>query len=286
MGDFARDTAVEGADGRYRASISEEWGIWGPCGGYVAAIAFRAGGAASRFARPVSFSCHYLGLARFEPVDLDVEVVRSGRTTESLRVTMTQDGRPIMEAMVLAVAEGHGDESDQLAHDENVMPSVAAPADLPTVDELLVGRDDVPRYPFWSNIESRAIAWREAWPPQEPLPARWLQWERFLPDATFPDDPWLDAARSVVWVDVAGWPAAAGASAYRRPPWVAVNVDLYVAFHQARPRSEYLLLDGHAHLAHRGLVGYTARTWSTDGALVASGGGQLLTRPASVVPDT
>ena len=44
MGDFDIDTRVEGSGGRYRANISREWEIWGPNGGYVAAIALRAAG--------------------------------------------------------------------------------------------------------------------------------------------------------------------------------------------------------------------------------------------------
>jgi acyl-CoA thioesterase len=62
------------------------------------------------------------------------------------------------------------------------------------------------------------------------------------------------------------------------PPWIAVNVDLYVAFHRARPESEYLLLDSTAPVAGEGLIGYRANTWAEDGTLVASGGGQLLCR--------
>ena len=41
MGDLAIDTAVEGSDGRYRARLSRDWEIWGPNGGYLAAIALR-----------------------------------------------------------------------------------------------------------------------------------------------------------------------------------------------------------------------------------------------------
>ena len=36
------DTAVDGTDGSYRAVLSKDWEIWGPMGGYVAAVALRA----------------------------------------------------------------------------------------------------------------------------------------------------------------------------------------------------------------------------------------------------
>jgi acyl-CoA thioesterase-2 len=46
MGDLAADTRVEQVgNGRYGAHLSSEWEIWGPMGGYVAAIALRAAGA-------------------------------------------------------------------------------------------------------------------------------------------------------------------------------------------------------------------------------------------------
>ena len=52
--------------------VHADWEIWGPCGGYVAALALRAAGAESPFARPASFFCHYLSVAAFAPVDLVV----------------------------------------------------------------------------------------------------------------------------------------------------------------------------------------------------------------------
>ncbi len=42
MADFAVDTAVQRIEaGRHRAELSPAWEVWGPVGGYVAAIALR-----------------------------------------------------------------------------------------------------------------------------------------------------------------------------------------------------------------------------------------------------
>jgi len=96
VGDLAVDTAVEGSDGRYTAVLSRDWEIWGPNGGYIAAIALRAAGAYSRFDRPVSLVSHFLGVADFDsPVDLDVHALREAKRAQSVRVSMTQRGRPI-----------------------------------------------------------------------------------------------------------------------------------------------------------------------------------------------
>src|SRR3990172_4675765 len=90
MGDFGIDTRAEGGGGRYRAHISREWEIWGPNGGFVAAIALRAAGREAEIARPASFSGHFLGRAAFAPVDLDVTKVHGGRRSEALHVVMRQ----------------------------------------------------------------------------------------------------------------------------------------------------------------------------------------------------
>jgi acyl-CoA thioesterase-2 len=50
VGDLEIDTALEYVgEGRYRATLSGEWQIWGPMGGDVAAVAVRAAGAESPF---------------------------------------------------------------------------------------------------------------------------------------------------------------------------------------------------------------------------------------------
>ena len=112
MGDLAVDTAVEAVGaGRFRCVLSRDWEIWGPMGGYVAAVALRAVGAhlgPDHPARPVAFSCHYLGVARFEAVDIAVVALREGRGASSYRVSITQGDRPILEALVWASASTDG----------------------------------------------------------------------------------------------------------------------------------------------------------------------------------
>ncbi len=60
-------------------------------GGYIATFALRAAAAESAFDRPASFFCHYLGVAGFDdPIDIEVQKLRAGRTAESMRVSITQ----------------------------------------------------------------------------------------------------------------------------------------------------------------------------------------------------
>ncbi len=272
MGDLGIDTAVEDCgDGRYRATLSQDWEIWGPMGGYIASFALRAAGAASDQPHPAAFSCHYLGVARFAPIDIAVETRKSGRSASAQRVEITQEGRPILDAMVWSSADNEG-----LEHDETIAPDVPGPSELPSNEELLPP-DAEPPFPFWLNFDAKPIHFEVDWPPEGPRPAQWQEWLRFLPSATF-DDPWLDAARSVILVDLPSWPSAHRPHAWQQPPYMAPTLDLNVAFHQPTAQEEWLLCDGTAPLSTRGLFGWTARVWSPGGKLHASGGGQCLYR--------
>ncbi len=236
-------------------------------GGYVAACALRAAGEASSQPEPASFSCHYLGVARFEPIDIKVEARREGRAATSQRVEVTQSGRRILDAMVWSTSEGPG-----LEHDETVPPDIPKPGDLPGQPSDLVRP-----YPFWDNLESRFIHFEPVWPPAGPRPAVWQEWLRFIPTATFAD-PWVDAARLLILIDLSSWPSAHRPHAWRQAAFIAPTLDLNVAFHQPALGDEWLLIDGSAPLSIRGLFGWTARVWSTEAKLLASGGGQCLYR--------
>jgi acyl-CoA thioesterase-2 len=272
MGDLAIDTAVRArGDGRFEANLSADWEIWGPMGGYVAACALRAAGAEVPEQHPAAFSCHYLSVAKFGTVDIQVTPRKRGRTATAQRVEITQDDRPILDAMVWSVADVEG-----LEHDETTPPDVPDPDQLPSIQELLP-EDAPPPFPFWNNLDGKPIAFELEWPPDGPRPAHWQEWLRFLPTAAF-DDPWIDATRSVILVDLPSWPSAHRPHAWKQPPFVAPTLDLNVAFHSPTNTHEWLLCDGAAPLSTGGLFGWTARIWSPGGGLHASGGGQCLYR--------
>ncbi len=272
MGDLGKETAVEPlGGGRYRATLSGDWEIWGPMGGYIASVALRAAGAGGAHPFPAAFSCHYLGVAAFTDVDITVEARRQGRNATSQRVEITQGGRPVLDAMVWSAAEVEG-----LEHDESVAPDVPDPEGLTELGGPGgIPQADVP--PFWRNPRARPVEVEPEWPPSSPRPAAWRQWVRFDPTPDV-DDPWVDAARMVVLADLPSWPAAHRPHAWRRPPFIAPTLDLNVAFHRPAPGSAWLLVDGTAPVSTRGLFGWTSRVWSAGGLLHASGGGQCLYR--------
>jgi acyl-CoA thioesterase II len=289
VGDIERQTAVTREDdGRYSAMVHRDWEIWGPCGGYVAAIALRAAGAESPFARPASFFCHYLSVAAFAPVDLAVTPLRSGRTVLAQRIEMSQDGRPVLDAMVWSVGPVDG-----LEHQDVSPPEVADPDDLapPPPEPPLRPGEERPRYAFWDNFEQRPTDWVQPWPPEEPLPPLWRTWVRYVDGpADGPatgagagagaENPWVGAARALVVLDVGSWPAGSRPHAYRNHSFIAPSLDLYAAFQDLGPASgrEWLLLDAHSPVAEAGLLSWTGRVWSRDRRLVVSGGGQAVFR--------
>ncbi len=273
MGDLGTDTSVRSVGtGLFEATLSGDWEIWGPMGGYVAACALRAVGASTHHRRPAAFSCHYLGVARFASVEIAVQTRKVGRSATSYRVEMQQEGRPILDAMAWTVA----DDLDGLEHDETAFPAVPGPDTLPSIEELR--GNDPPPYPFWDNLEAKPIDFDPVWPPPDARPARWQQWLRFVPTATF-HDPWIDAARSVILVDLPSWPSAHRPHAWRNPPFTAPTLDLNIAFHVPTIDQDWLLCDGQAPLSAAGLFGWTAKVWSPGGQLHASGGGSCLYRP-------
>ena len=271
VGDFENDTAVEGADGRYRAVLSDAWELWGPAGGYVSAVALRAAGAHSRFRRPASYACNYLAVASFAPIEIEVATIRAAKRSEALRVTLIQKDQAFLDATIWTIDEGmHG-----IEYDASPMPEVPGP------DGLRPWQDDQPDNPywrFWSNIEERPLTmWKGSWWDREPTEPVRESWCRYRPNATF-DDPFLDAARSLVLIDTLGWPAAMMTQT-GPPRFVAPTIELSVRFHRLAPHAEWLFSRVTSPIATDALIGSTAQVWAQDGKLVATGGQQMLCRP-------
>ncbi len=154
MGDLGVDTAVEEiGDGRYRAALSRDWEIWGPNGGYVAAIALRAGAAYSDLPRPASFSCHYLAAGEFAPAEAHVRTLRRTKRAESLAITLTQGDRVPPGA---GQPRGHG-----LLRPDGALFLDRSFRRRPLTAEPEPGRGKRPRLDRWAcALRSRGTAFR------------------------------------------------------------------------------------------------------------------------------
>ena len=279
MGDLSVDTAVVGSNGSYTATLSSDWHIWGPCGGYVAAVAMRAIGAHTELRRPASFTCHYLGVGEYRDVEIDVRTLRRTKRAESIELSMTQDGKPILEAVAWVVGETEG-----LQHEFATPPDVPHASTLTPIEDLLPPEEkDKKFYSFWSNIDERPIEWveRDEWEKRPGGDPVWRHWIRYRPTASF-DDPFIDAGRLLISLDVCMWPAAARAYSFGELTHIAPSLDLSAVFHHIDPSSEWLLIDGYSPTARDGLVAGEARVWSEHNQLLCAGVQSMLCRPAPV----
>jgi acyl-CoA thioesterase len=268
VADFGIDSAVVGRNGRYRATLADGWEIWGPQGGYIAAVALRAAAAASAFSRPASITCHYLRAGQLGPVDIRVESLRQSRRAESLRVTLLQNELPILDALVWTVAALVG-----VDHDAGASPVVPRPDELEPWEVHLPGGE--PPFPFWRNFDVHPVTpqpseWGQA------TEARWLTWSRLRVRPPL-EDPYIDAARMLLAADAAMYPAATFAHE-ELFPYIAPSMDLMMSFHLVGAGSEWLLVDAVSPLSEGALVAGRASIWGTDGRLLASAMQQMLQR--------
>ncbi|KAA2261381.1 thioesterase family protein [Solihabitans fulvus] len=272
MGNLDADTSIEPVgDDRYRATLSQDWAMWGPNGGYLAAIALRAAGAATALSRPATLTCGFIGSATFDPVELQVARLRAGRRAELLRVEMFQGAKQILSASVWTVADGLPGPDRQWSD----APSAPPPLELSTMEDLVVAAGGTP-LTLWRNYEVRPIGEVRIDPDRPAAEPKGQAWLRFREQATFPGDPWLDAGRCAVAADITGFPTVARGFAARELAFIAPTVDLHLTFHGATPAGEWLLVESEGLAAGGGLVGARARIWSPGVGLVASGGQQLL----------
>jgi acyl-CoA thioesterase len=274
MGGFAADTAVEGGEGRYRAALSAEWAVWGPMGGTVAAIALRAMAAASALPRPASFACQFLAFGRFAPVEIEVTPLQVAKRAEAWRALVVQEGRPILSASAWFV-------DDALAgyeHEGTRPPAVAGPEGVPGFQDRADNYADW--YPFWRNVEGRPLRWSDEPEPADPLWHCWMRLRAPLRETS----PSLDAARSLLWLDLMMWNAACAPHVWPRR-FIAPNLDLTAQFHATASAAEWLLCDSASPRAGAGLMACNGRVWAPGGTLVASGTSHLLCRPNPGYPE-
>lgn len=270
MAALAQATQIRNSEGRLYAELDSEWSIWGPIGGYVAAIALRGVGMiVPEGHRPVTFTCQYLARGEIAPAEVRVQTVKTG-STACHNVTLVQGEKVFLQAQVWTTAKTEGP-----ARTDLTMPDVPAPDTLKSVaDQLRSYGYDPAR--VWELIDGRQVDFREPGNP-DPRGCRTERWLRFE-DWAETDDPFLDAARALVGIDIHIWPAHNRGVA-QIPSYVAPSLDLTVWFHSAAPKSSWQLVEARSDIMGDALLSGTARLWSSDGKLIASGGSQCLVLP-------
>jgi acyl-CoA thioesterase len=269
-GGLGQDTILEETNSGYRAYLNPDWRTYGPCGGYLAAIALRAAGLSARRARPVSISCTFLRAAKFGPVDVAARPSSSGMRATSVAVALSQDDRLFMEASVWAIDDG----LRGMEHDASPIPEVTMPDDLEELDTRTPPERPRPFPEFRRGVEERTLTYDfelERRPVGDPCIRSWF---RFRPVPSF-DDPFVDGGRMLLLLDTFQFPAAAAAH-QQLPPYFARSLDLVVHFHNIVKGQDWLLCEATSPVSGGGLVSGRNRIWGQDGHLLASGGQQML----------
>lgn len=122
---FAEISAVlpAGRPGSFTAALDPRWSVAGkPHGGYLLAIMGRAAADVSGRADVLSVSAVYLDAPDVGMVDLEVELLRSGRTVSHARVRLSQGRVSCVEALVLT-----GELDGDVYWDGGVPPPDVAP---------------------------------------------------------------------------------------------------------------------------------------------------------------
>ena len=263
-------TRVDRVDQNFKAMIDPEWCVWGPVGGYIAAIAMRAVGlVALADQRPVTLSCQFLSKGNPGEIEVIVEPIKVGSTC-FFNVRLVQRSETFLQAQICTTAKIDG--PDQVGV---TAPDVPEPEVLESFTAQLERFGHTPMA-FWKNVDGRQVDFR---PPGDPDPrgCRTECWMRIEDWQTTPD-PFLDGARALILIDTNIW------RAYNRgqsepPQHGAPSLDLTVWFHEAAPTSQWQLVEARADFARQALLNGSARVWSKNGGLVASGGGQCLFVP-------
>jgi acyl-CoA thioesterase len=179
---FDDDTAVIPVEpGRYRATVTDRWGLLGAGGGfanggYALAICLRAVAAQSPHPHPVTVSATYLSRVRFGAAEVLVEPMRSGRRLSAAQARLVQDGKERLRVVTtfgdLAAADGRTEL-------RNAPPSLPAPEDCAG----LATRESVPGFTLADRVETRYVelpGWRRGSPAGKLTDEFWL---RFTPDS-------------------------------------------------------------------------------------------------------
>jgi acyl-CoA thioesterase len=259
----------------YTATIGPEWDLAvAPQGGVVAAIAARAMTAELDTAQALrSFHGVFATPVPRGPVEVDVEVVRRGRSISQLAATVTAPGAP---AGFRALA-AFGNERPGFAYTELTMPAVPPPEECvsyrdPPPPEA--GLPEGPVFPFWNEVmEGRPALGHAPWDPSPRTSAEVATWFRFEHEPLH-DRGGFDPIALLVAADM--MPSAVFERVNPVPDrWFAPSVDLTVHVVDT-PRGPWLLNHNRAHYAGEGYASAESALWDPIGPTLVAWATQVM----------
>jgi acyl-CoA thioesterase len=262
---------TEVGEARFTTSISDTWMLAvAPQGGIVAAVAVRAMervlGHPEQTLR--TMTAMFAGQVAVGPVEVEVQVLRRGRSMSQLTATVRNPGA---EAGLTAIA-AFGSPRRGFDFTELAMPDVPGPEGVRSFrDGLPDGVEfefDRPPMPFWQEvIEGRPVIGRPPWEPHDPdAAAEVASWVR-IDDPPAGPDGHLDVAAAIVVCDT--MPGSVGQKlGPDSGQWFAPSVDY--TLHVFRPIPQgWLLQHGRARHAGDGYASVDMALWDEAGHLLA-----------------
>ena len=267
MAGLIEATALTTTSDGYVAVLDPAWDIWGPAGGYLAAISLRAvRERAIEGHRPVTITGQFVRVARPGTLDVTIEPIKES-SSALCTVTLAQDGKPVFLAQVWTTAR-----NDFSLPVVPVMPEVPQPAMLRDQNEIMAERG-VQQNKFWSNLESRPVHFRLYNDPLPPVLNQY-RWTRFR-EWSNGEDWFYDAMRTALLIDLGIWPGH-WHQLTETGSYLAPSLDLTVYFHNREPAGDWLLSDANSDVSGDGLISGRVRIWSNDGRALATGSGNCL----------
>lgn len=259
---------AEGEPGRYFIELSDIWNApINPSGGLVAAVAARA--MALELDRPEqslrTLTAVFAGQVRTGPVEVDVAVLRRGRSISQLSATVRNAG----ETAGITATAVFGASRPGFEFTDPVPPVVPPPEECRSVRDLPDGID----FPFplgiWGTIDYRPAKGHHIWETAPPSPtSERLHWYRY-DETPRTDDGGIDPLALLLICDTMPGAIATrvGADGFT---WLAPSADLTVHLLQL-PRSDWLLGRNRARHAGDGYASLEMELWDPAVGLVAYG---------------
>jgi acyl-CoA thioesterase len=267
---------VDGPAGRFTASISEAWTLAAvPQGGMVAAVAARAMATTLGVPKQIlrSLSVVFAGKVAGGPVDVDVTVLRAGRSMSQLAATVRNPGATAgLTAVAVFGASRRGFEFTDLGFPE-----------VPPPDGLRSFRDPIPDgvdfeftrppLPFWQEIiEMRPAVGRPPWEPFVDGPAEVAFWYR-IDDPPVAADGYLDPLALIVVCDT--MPNAVAQKIGPDADWFGPSADLTIHLLD-RARPGWLVGHNRARHAGDGYASVEMALWDPDGPTLVAYATQVM----------
>jgi acyl-CoA thioesterase len=253
MSKFERDTSVNEVEaGIFEGHVNRDWWIvFGPNGGFLAAMLVKAMGAAvdDHSRAPRSLTIHYTAAPREGPVRIRTMIERAGRTLTTVSARMEQDGRLI----ALAIGAFSSDRVAAIEFSEVPPPATPAPDELAPVER----RDDLP--PFTRQWDVRHAVGTAPFTGADgsTVSGGWIR-----PLDEHPIDAALVAQLTDAWI-----PAV---FVRLTEPNAVPTIDLTIHFRSDLPLpADYVLVTFETRLSKGGFVEEDGWIWARDGQLIA-----------------